>query len=140
MQMAAIRLGFGLGSPRMGGMPGGLNMTELAELNVAGMNAFNMNMHGMANLNVTGIHYQRCNSSRRRAQLLLEAGQPGLAGIGGIGGFVGLQSGIGAGCWARQSRSVRRPSPSANDKSRPSFRIHGTAARRKMEKTSTRQC
>ena len=59
----------GLGSPGLGGMSNGLNVAQLAQLN--GMNAFNMNMHGLANLNATGIYYQRCNSSRHRSPLLV---------------------------------------------------------------------
>jgi hypothetical protein len=49
----------GLGSPGLG-MPNGLNMAQLAQLNGitginTGMNPFNMNMFGMANLSAMGI-------------------------------------------------------------------------------------
>ena len=67
--MGVSGLNLGLGSPGLGAMPNGLNMAQLAQLN--GMNTFNMNMHGLANLNATGIYYQRCNSSRRRSPLVV---------------------------------------------------------------------
>ena len=75
----------GLGSPGLRGMPNGLNMAQLAQLNgMDGINPFNMNILGSA---------MGRNSSSPRRLLLLEAGlgQHGFVGLGGIGGFAGLQ-------------------------------------------------
>ena len=53
MQMGGVGgvggFNLGLGSPGPGGMLGGLNMAQLAQLDVGGMDPFNMNMLGMAN-------------------------------------------------------------------------------------------
>ncbi|KAF8256904.1 hypothetical protein EI94DRAFT_1774759 [Lactarius quietus] len=71
--------GFNLGLTSPGlGMPNGLNMAQLAQLNGMGMSPFgaNMNMLGMANLSAMGGF-----------------GQPGLGLGGGLGGFSGMQSG-----------------------------------------------
>ena len=51
----AGRFNLGLGLPGLGGMPGGLNMAQLAQLNAAGMNTFNRNMHRVANVSAMGI-------------------------------------------------------------------------------------
>ena len=53
-------MGFGgfnirLGLPGLGGMPGGLNMAQIAQLNAAGMNTFNRNMHRVANVSAMGM-------------------------------------------------------------------------------------
>jgi hypothetical protein len=72
--MGVGRFNLGLGSPGLGGMPNGLNMAQLAQLNRmnAGMNSFNMNMLGMANLSAMGISPEGHSSSLRKS-LLLEA-------------------------------------------------------------------
>ena len=45
-----------VGSPGLGGMPNGLSMAQLAQLNgMSGMNPFSMNMLGIANLSAMGI-------------------------------------------------------------------------------------
>ncbi|KAH9024443.1 hypothetical protein EDB83DRAFT_2658115 [Lactarius deliciosus] len=70
----------GLGSPRLAGMPNGLNMAQLAQLNgMNGMNRFNMNMY-VLNLAAMGVSPE--------AQLLAAQiaaggfGQPGELGVG----------------------------------------------------------
>ena len=115
-------------------------MAQLAQPNAAGMNPFNMNMLGMANLSAMGIFPE--------AQLLAAQisaagggfGQPGLA-LGGIAGFAGLQwYGAGDAGYGGPGRSGghHQRTASANGKSGSSSASEGTAARRKT-KISTRQ-
>lgn len=101
----------GLGSPGLGGMPSGLSMAQLVQLNAVGMNPFsNMNMLGMANL-------------------------PGLAGLGGMGGFAGMQSGISGGTvvvlgHGGPGRSGGRSPPTAKAVPHPQETTAVAAARR----------
>jgi hypothetical protein len=78
--------GFNLGLGSLGlGMPSGLNMAQLNGTN-AGMNPFNMNMLGMANLSAMGISPE---AQLLAAQLTVaggDFGQANLVGLGGIGG------------------------------------------------------
>ena len=107
-----------LGSPGLGGMPNGLNIVQLAQLN--GMNPFNMNMLGMANLSAIGISPEAQLLAAQIAAAGGGFGQQGLAGLGGIGGFAGLQGGMGGGGAGRggPGRSGgRSPGLSANGKS-----------------------
>jgi hypothetical protein len=97
----------GLGSPGLGGMPNGLNMAQLAQLNgMSGMNPFgvNMNMLGMANLSAMGISPEAQLLAAQIAAAGGGFGQPGLGvgaglgtfgGLGGIGGNNGLRGGPG---------------------------------------------
>ena len=141
MQMGGVGglsgFNLGLGSPGLGGMPGGLNMAQLAQLNAAGMNPFNMNMLGMANLSVMGIFPE---AQLLAAQIFAAGGgfgQPGLA-LGGIAGFAGLQwYGAGDAGYGGPGRSGGRHQR-ANGKSGSSSASERTAARRKT-KISTRQ-
>ena len=77
-----------LGSPGLGGMPNGLNIVQLAQLN--GMNAFNMNMLGMANLSAIGISPEAQLLAAQIAAAGGGFGQQGLVGLGDIGGFARL--------------------------------------------------
>ena len=81
-----------LGSPGLGGMPNGLNIVQLAQLN--GMNPFNMNMLGMANLSAIGISPEAQLLAAQIAAAGGGFGQQGLAGLGDIGGFAGLYGGM----------------------------------------------
>ena len=86
----------GLGSTGLGGMPEGLSMAQLAQLNAAGMNLFNMNVLGMVNLTVMGISTEAQLLAAYIATVEGGFGQVGLGlGAAGLGGFEGLQSGIG---------------------------------------------
>ena len=81
-----------LGSPGLGGMPGGINN---AQLNAAGMNPFNMNMFSMANLSADclcqrWVRTTRTGGSRWYCRIRGEAGLaamvPGRGGPGRSGG------------------------------------------------------
>ncbi|KAH8994156.1 hypothetical protein EDB86DRAFT_3078362 [Lactarius hatsudake] len=81
----------GLGSPGLTGMPNGLNMAQLAQLN--GMNPFNMNMN-MLNLAAMGVSPEAQLLAAQIAAAGGGLGQPGL-GVGtGLGTFGGMQGGI----------------------------------------------
>ena len=68
MQMGGVggvgRFNLGLGSPGLVGMPGSLNMAQLAQLNAAGMNPFNMNMIAWR-ISARLAYRQRHSASRR---------------------------------------------------------------------------
>ena len=97
----------GLGSPGLGGVPNGLSMAQLAQLNVMnGMNPFNM-MLGMANLSAMCISPEAQLLAAQIAAAGGGFGRPGLGLGGGLGGFVGMQV-VEAWCSARTG-SVRRP-------------------------------
>ncbi|KAF8268548.1 hypothetical protein EI94DRAFT_1146404 [Lactarius quietus] len=88
--------GFNLGLTSPGlGMPNGLNMAQLAQLNGMGMSPFgaNMNMLGMANLSAMGISPEAQLLAAQIAAAGGGFGQPGLGLGGGLGGFSGMQSG-----------------------------------------------
>ena len=82
----------GLGSPGLGTMPGGLNMLQLAQLDATGMNLFNTNMLGMANLSAIGILPE---AQLLVAQIAAAGGGFGHSGLGfgaaGLGGFAGCR-------------------------------------------------
>ena len=81
----------GLGSPGLGTIPGGLNMSQLAQLDAAGMNPFNTNMLGMANLSAIGISPE---AQLLAAQIAAAGGGFGQAGLGfGAAGLGGFESG-----------------------------------------------
>jgi hypothetical protein len=83
----------GLASPALAGMPNGLNMAQLAQLN--GINPFGVNMNMLNMANAMGISAE---AQLLAAQIAAAGGgfaQPGL-GIGaGLGTFGGLQNGGG---------------------------------------------
>ena len=83
----------GLSSPALAGMPNGLSMAQLAQLN--GINPFGVNMNMLNMANAMGISAE---AQLLAAQIAAAGGgfaQPGL-GIGaGLGTFGGLQSGVG---------------------------------------------
>jgi hypothetical protein len=96
-QAALAGLGMGVGgfnlgltSPALAGMPNGLNMAQLAQLN--GINPFGVNMNMLNMANAMGISAE---AQLLAAQIAAAGGgfaQPGL-GIGvGLGGFGGLQN------------------------------------------------
>ena len=87
-----------LGSPTLAGMPNGLSMAQLVQLNgMNGMNSFgfDMNMLGTANLSAMGITPEAQLLAAQIATAGGGLGQPGL-GVGpSLGSFGGLQGGIG---------------------------------------------
>ncbi|KAH9172679.1 hypothetical protein EDB89DRAFT_2220085 [Lactarius sanguifluus] len=78
----------GLGSPGLTGMPNGLNMAQLAQLN--GMNPFNMNMN-MLNLAAMGVSPEAQLLAAQIAAAGGGFGQPGLSVGAGLGTFGGMQ-------------------------------------------------
>jgi hypothetical protein len=127
----------GLGSPGLGGMPNGLNMAQLAQLNGmtgmnTGMNPFNMNMLGMANLSAMGISPEAQLLAAQIAAAGGGFGQANLAGLGGLGGFGGLQSGMGGSRGPSRSGG-RSPGLSANGKSGSSSAGNGSSAKKDEE-------
>jgi len=86
----------GLGSPALAGLPNGLTVAQLAQLNgMNGMNPFgvNMNMLGMANLNAMGLTAEAQLLAAQIAAAGGGFGQPGLGiGAAGLGAF-GLPGG-----------------------------------------------
>ncbi|KAH9172677.1 hypothetical protein EDB89DRAFT_1905988 [Lactarius sanguifluus] len=99
----------GLGSPGLTGMPNGLNMAQLAQLN--GMNPFNMNMN-MLNLAAMGVSPEAQLLAAQIAAAGGGFGQPGLGVGAGLGTFGGMQGGMSSnGLRGGSGRSGRR-SPS----------------------------
>jgi SAM domain (Sterile alpha motif) len=97
----------GLGSPALAGMPNGLSVAQLAQLN--GMNPFGVNMNM---LNMMGI---TAEAQLLAAQIAAAGGGFGQSGLGvnaGLGTFAGLQGGMGAGQRSGPGRSGGR-SPGA---------------------------
>ncbi|KAI9507782.1 hypothetical protein F5148DRAFT_956481, partial [Russula earlei] len=91
-----VGFNLGLGSPALAGMPNGLSMAHLAQLNgMNGINPFgvNMNMLSMANLNAMGLTAEAQLLAAQIAAAGGNFGQPGLSA--GLGNFGGLQSGLG---------------------------------------------
>jgi SAM domain (Sterile alpha motif) len=83
----------GLASPALAGMPNGLNMAQLAQLN--GINPFGVNMNMLNMANAMGISAEAQLLAAQIAAAGGGFGQPGL-GIGaGLGTFGGLQNGGG---------------------------------------------
>ena len=81
----------GLGSPGLRTMPGGDNMSQLAQLDAAGMNLFKTNILGMANLSAIGISPE---VQLLAAQIAAAGGGFGQAGLGfGTAGLGGFESG-----------------------------------------------
>ncbi|KAI9436714.1 hypothetical protein H4582DRAFT_2058629 [Lactarius indigo] len=102
-QAALASLGMGVGgfnlgltSPRLAGMPNGLNMAQLVQLNgVNRMTPFNMNMN-MPNLATMGVSPE---AQLLAVQISAARGgfsQPGLGVGAGLGSFGGLQGGMGS--------------------------------------------
>ncbi|KAH8987229.1 hypothetical protein EDB86DRAFT_3245845 [Lactarius hatsudake] len=81
----------GLGSPGLTGMPDGLNMAQLAQLN--DMNPFNMYMN-MLNLAAMGVSPEAQLLAAQIAAAGGGFGQPGLGVGAGLGTFGGMQGGI----------------------------------------------
>jgi hypothetical protein len=95
----------GLASPALAGMPNGLNMAQLAQLN--GINPFGVNMNVLNMANAMGISAEAQLLAAQIAAAGGGFGQPGL-GIGaGLGTFGGLQNG-GGGQRSGPSRSGGR--------------------------------
>jgi hypothetical protein len=145
-QAALANLGMGVGGFNLGltspglGMPNGLNIAQLAQLNGmtemnGGMNPFNMNMLGMANLSAMGISPEAQLLAAQIAAAGGGFGQANLAGLGGLGGFGGMQSGIGGNNGLRgPSRSGGRSlGLSANGKSGSSSAGNGSSAKKDEE-------
>ncbi|KAN0130639.1 hypothetical protein V8E53_011532 [Lactarius tabidus] len=135
--MGAGGFNLGLGSPGLGGMPNGLNMAQLAQLNGmtgmnTGMNPFNMNMLGMANLSAMGISPEAQHLAAQIAAAGGGFGQANLAGLGGLGGFGGLQSGMGGSRGPSRSGG-RSPGLSANGKSGSSSAGNGSSVKKDEE-------
>jgi SAM domain (Sterile alpha motif) len=97
----------GLGSPALAGMPNGLSVAQLAQLN--GMNPFGVNMNM---LNMMGITAEAQLLAAQIAAAGGGFGQPGLNVNAGLGTFAGLQGGMGAGQRSGPGRSGGR-SPGA---------------------------
>ncbi|KAH9020228.1 hypothetical protein EDB85DRAFT_2278822 [Lactarius pseudohatsudake] len=86
----------GLGSPGLAGMPNGLNMVQLAQLNgMNGMSPFNMNMN-MLNLAAMGVSPEAQLLAAQIAAAGGRFGQPGLGVGAGLGPFGGMQGGMGS--------------------------------------------
>ncbi|KAI0292673.1 hypothetical protein B0F90DRAFT_1671086 [Multifurca ochricompacta] len=104
----------GLGSPPLAGMPNGLNMAQLAQLN--SMNPFGVNMNMLA----MGISPEAQLLAAQIAAAGGGFGQPGLGVGGGFGGFGSLQGGggggIGVGPRGGAGRSGGRSPGSGNTK------------------------
>ncbi|KAH9969255.1 hypothetical protein BGW80DRAFT_1254297 [Lactifluus volemus] len=81
----------GLGSPALAGMPNGLSVAQLAQLN--GMNPFGVNMNM---LNMMGITAEAQLLAAQIAAAGGGFGQPGLNVNAGLETFAGLQGGMGA--------------------------------------------
>ena len=135
----------GLGSPSLGGIPNGLSMAQPAQLN--GMNPFNMNMLGIANLSAMGISPE---AQLLAAQIAATGGGFGQAGLGlggELGGFAGMQGGGMSGGPERgdPGRSGGRSPGPAHRASAPMARVAhppqeettAAAVRRKTKKIST---
>jgi len=104
----------GLGSPGLAGMPNGLSMAQLAQLN--GINPFGVNMNMLNMANAMGISAEAQLLAAQIAAAGGSFGQPGL-GIGaGLGNFGGLQNGGGGGQRAPPSRSGGRSPGVGNNK------------------------
>jgi hypothetical protein len=149
-QAALANLGTGVGRFNLGltspglGMPNGLNMAQLAQLNGitgmnGGMNPFNMNMLGMANLSAMDISPEAQLLAAQIAAAGGGFGQANLAGLGGLGGFGGMQSNIGGDSADRAGPETALPAsaPTAKVDHHPQATA---AARRKTKKISTRWC
>lgn len=104
----------GLGSPGLAGMPNGLNMAQLAQLN--GINPFGVNMNMLNMANAMGISAEAQLLAAQIAAAGGGFGQPGL-GIGaGLGNFGGLQNGGGGGQRGVPGRSGGRSPGVGNNK------------------------
>jgi len=104
----------GLGSPGLTGMPNGLSMAQLAQLN--GINPFGVNMNMLNMANAMGISAEAQLLAAQIAAAGGGFGQPGL-GIGaGLGNFGGLQNGGGGGQRGPPSRSGGRSPGVGNNK------------------------
>ncbi|KAH9012278.1 hypothetical protein EDB85DRAFT_2281311 [Lactarius pseudohatsudake] len=108
--LAGLRMGvggfnLGLGSPGLAGMPNGLNMAQLAQLN--GMNPFNMNMN-MLNLAAMGVSPEAQLLAAQFAAAGGGFGQPGLGVGAGLGTFGGMQGGMSSNGLRGGSRSGGR--------------------------------
>jgi SAM domain (Sterile alpha motif) len=102
----------GLGSPALAGMPNGLSVAQLAQLN--GMNPFGVNMNM---LNMMGITAEAQLLAAQIAAAGGGFGQPGLGVNPGLGTFAGLQGGIGAGQRSGPGRSGGRSPGAGSSKS-----------------------
>ncbi|KAH9059946.1 hypothetical protein EDB87DRAFT_680523 [Lactarius vividus] len=85
----------GLGSPGLAGMPNGLNMAQLAQLN--GMNLFNVNMN-LPNLAAIGVSPEAQLLAVQITATGRRFGQPGIGVRAGLGTFGGLQGDMGSKC------------------------------------------
>jgi len=104
----------GLGSPGLTGMPNGLSMAQLAQLN--GINPFGVNMNMLNMANAMGISAEAQLLAAQIAAAGGGFGQPGL-GIGaGLGNFGGLQNGGGGGQRGGPGRSGGRSPGLGNNK------------------------
>ena len=104
----------GLGSPTLTGMPNGLSMAQLAQLN--GINPFGVNMNMLNMANAMGISAEAQLLAAQIAAAGGGFGQPGL-GIGaGLGNFGGLQNGGGGGQRGGPGRSGGRSPGVGNNK------------------------
>jgi hypothetical protein len=136
LKMSVGGFNLGLGSPGLG-TPNGLNMAQLAQLNGmtgmnGGMNPFNMNMLGMANLSAMGISPEAQLLAAQIAAAGGGFGQANLAGLGGLGGFGGMQNSIG-GLRGPSRSGGRSPGLSANGKSGSSSAGNGSSAKKDEE-------